>query len=179
MATFFESLNPKQIAFIDEQQLFFTASAYATGRVNLSPKGMDCFRVLDNNTVAYLDMYGSGNETAAHLQNDGRLTVMFCSFGKLPLIMRLYGRGEVVPMGSEEWQRLSPKFKLETGARQLIVLHVESVQESCGYGVPRYELIGERDTLRRYCEADGAEKIASKHAAQTTSIDGLPISTGG
>jgi len=164
MAQFFTTLTPRQKSLIARQQLFFTASAHHSGRVNLSPKGMDSFRVLDDETVAYLDMYGSGNETAAHLQNDGRLTVMFCSFDESPLIVRLYGRGEVVGQESEQWGAMSAHFELERGQRQIIVLHIESTQESCGYGVPRYELIEERQTLRRYAEKFSDEEMVQKHA---------------
>ena len=99
MADFYESLTEKQIEFIERQHLFFTATAHGTGRINLSPKGMDSFRVLDSNTVAYLDMMGSGNETCAHIQNDGRMTLMFCSFDQSPTILRIYGKGEVIGPG--------------------------------------------------------------------------------
>jgi len=175
MATFFESLTDKQIDFIRRQHMFFVATAAAQGRVNLSPKGMDTFRVFDANTVAYLDMSGSGNETSAHIQNDGRITFMFCSFDQTPLILRLYGRGDVVRPGTPDWTSLAPAFEQIHGQRQIIRARIISVQDSCGYAVPRYEFAGERDTLRKYCTNLTQDEILAKHAKQTKSIDGLPL----
>jgi len=175
MAKFYPALNDELRAFIARQQLFFTASAAAEGRVNLSPKGMDSLRCLDDQTVAYLDVTGSGNETAAHLLADGRLTLMFCSFDTQPLILRLYGRGRVVRPRDEEWQPLFERFEPLPGARQIMVLDIEAAQTSCGYGVPRYELIGERDTLRRWAENKGPQGLQDYWRDKNqTSIDGLP-----
>src|SRR5262245_57489944 len=147
MAQFYESLSPNLIDFIRQQPLFFVATAAKESRVNLSPKGLDSLRVLNEHTVAYLDMTGSGNETAAHVKHDGRLTMMFCSFGEKPLILRLYGRGEVVRQGDGRWDDLMARFTPAMGQRQIIVLHVESVQTSCGFGVPRMQLIDNRTDL--------------------------------
>src|SRR4051812_46261247 len=110
MAKFFDKIDEKIRKFIGAQKMFFTASAPASGRINLSPKGIDTFRVLDENTVCYLDLTGSGNETAAHIAENGRLTIMFCSFADAPLILRLYGQGEVVGRSSEKWNSLAANF---------------------------------------------------------------------
>lgn len=175
MATFFDALQDNQIEFIRRQHMFFVATAAAGGRINLSPKGMDTFRVIDPKTVAYLDMSGSGNETSAHLQNDGRITITFCSFDQAPLILRLYGRGDVVRPGASEWAVLAPAFTQVHGQRQIIRARIESVQDSCGYAVPRYTFAGERDTLVKYYERFTPEQIQTKQAGQVKSIDGLPV----
>lgn len=175
MATFYDALTDKHIEFIERQHMFFVASAAAQGRVNLSPKGMDTFRVLDPNTVAYLDMGGSGNETSAHIQNDGRVTFMFCSFEQAPLILRLYGQGDVVRSGTSDWNVLAPRFTQIKGQRQIICTRIVSVQDSCGFAVPRYEFVAERSTLVNYYASRTPEEIQAKQAKQTQSIDGLPI----
>lgn len=175
MAQFFSELDEKLITFIEEQKMFFVASAASEGRVNLSPKGMDTFRCLDNKTVAYLDLTGSGNETAAHIHENGRLTIMFCSYTKEPLILRLYGQGRVVGKNSSAWGTLVAKFEALPGMRQIIALDIDSVQTSCGFAVPVYELKHERDTLRRYAEAKGEDGMeAYRQEKNQMSIDGLP-----
>lgn len=174
MAKFYASLTDNLQAFISEQQLFFTASAIATGRINLSPKGVDSFRVLNRNTVAYLDLTGSGNETSAHLSVDPRITVMFCSFGPKPLIMRIYGKGEVVRPGDDDWVMLSANFNVLPGTRQIIQIQVESVQTSCGMGVPEYEFTTHRDSLIQWAEKKGPIGIESYWQDKNRlSIDGL------
>ena len=177
MAKFLEKIDDKTRGFIGEQKMFFTASAPLSGegRVNLSPKGIDTFRVLDNRTVCYLDLTGSGNETAAHIAENGRLTVMFCSFAGKPLILRLYGRGEIVRPSSEKWNDLTTLFDDFPGERQIVVLHVKSLQTSCGFGVPLYEFVGERNDLIEWAEKKGADGIDSYWREKNqTSIDGLP-----
>lgn len=160
---------------IEAQPMFFVATAPPEGRINCSPKGMDTFRVLDANTVAYLDYTGSGNETAAHLLADGRVTVMFCRFDRTPDIIRLYGRGRVVAVDSDEWDDLARLWDVGPGARQAIVVDVESVQSSCGYAVPVMELVEERTTLRRWAAKRGTEGLREYRARKNrTSIDGLP-----
>jgi Pyridoxamine 5'-phosphate oxidase len=172
---FFEQLNEKLTKFIGEQKMFFTASAPASGRINLSPKGIDSFRVFDNKTVGYMDLTGSGNETAAHIHENGRLTVMFCSFTDKPLILRLYGQGKVIKNGSEMWKTYENLFEHYFGERQIIALNIESVQTSCGFGVPVYELVEERTTLTDWAEGKDEEKIeAYWRQKNLTSIDGLP-----
>lgn len=178
MAEFFDALNEKHIAMIAAQPVFFVATAAAEGRINLSPKGYDAFRVLSATRVAYLDLGGSGNETHAHLaaaQADaGRITVMFCNFQQPALILRIYGRGRAVLPQDAEWEALAAHFTLMPGTRQIFDIAVESVQTSCGWGVPFMSLEGERETLRKaHRQADpGAWEV--KMAGRTRSIDGLP-----
>ncbi|MCB9732223.1 MAG: pyridoxamine 5'-phosphate oxidase family protein [Deltaproteobacteria bacterium] len=179
MAQFFDALSDDHRAFIAEQHLFFVATACADGRVNLSPKGMDTLRVLDDRTVAYLDLTGSGNETAAHLAADGRITMMLTSFGKKPLILRLYGRGDVVRPGDAAWEALAGHFTLLTGTRQIIRVAIDSVQTSCGYAVPRYELVAERQTLVDWADRKGPDGlIAYRRDKNRRSIDGKPAYPG-
>lgn len=175
MAKFYPQLNEEHIAFMRKQAIFFTATACPEGHINLSPKGMDTLRVLDNNTVAYLDLTGSGNESSAHLAKDGRMTMMLCSFDEQPLIFRLFGRGEVVLPHDPQWLQLSSHFTLLPGTRQIIVLHVNQVQTSCGYAVPRYQLVEERQTLLHWAEKKGDDGIREYwHKNNMSSIDGYP-----
>jgi hypothetical protein len=175
MAKFYSQLDAQLCEFIGQQQLFFTATAPIAGRINLSPKGIDSFRCLDFDRVAYLDLTGSGNETAAHLHQNGRMTIMFCSFTDKPLILRLYGKGEVVSPGSSQWDNLIDRFTDLPGKRQLILLHLESVQTSCGYGVPIYELQSERSTLLDWATSKGTAGVSVyQRQKNLTSIDGLP-----
>ncbi|MHB1188229.1 pyridoxamine 5'-phosphate oxidase family protein [Thiobacillus sp.] len=175
MARFYPSLDAKHRAFIAAQKLFFTATGTADSRLNLSPKGMDSLRVLSDRRVAYLDLTGSGNETAAHLKHDGRMTLMWCSFDADPLILRLYGRGRVVRRQDAAWSELRRHFPTLPGERQIIVLDIESVQTSCGYAVPMYAYQGERDTLARWAEKKGTVGLLDYWREKNqASIDGLP-----
>ncbi|MBE9179190.1 pyridoxamine 5'-phosphate oxidase family protein [Oculatella sp. LEGE 06141] len=175
MAKFYTELTDELEQFIAEQKLFFTATAPSKGRVNLSPKGIDTFRCLDRNTVAYLDLTGSGNETAAHLKENGRMTIMFCSFSEQPLILRLYGLGKAIQPRSDEWQQVCPHFDLLPGKRQIVVLSVEAVQTSCGFGVPMYEFKQGRETLLTWAEKKGEDGILKYWQEKNQhSIDGLP-----
>lgn len=175
MGKFYSEITPPLREFIAEQQMFFTATAAASGRINLSPKGMDTFRCLDAQTVAYLDLTGSGNEAAAHLGADGRMTIMFCAFAGNPLILRLYGRGEVVALESERGRELHSLFPSIPGERHLIVLHVESVQTSCGFAVPLYDFQEQRTVLVDWAEKLGDEGLKEyRHNKNAASIDGLP-----
>lgn len=175
MAKFLEKIDDKIRKFIGEQKIFFTASAANEGRINLSPKGIDTFRVLDESTVCYLDLTGSGNETAAHIAQNGRLTIMFCSFAGAPLILRLYGKGETVHQSSEKWNEMSALFDDYAGTRQIIVLHVESLQTSCGFGIPLYEFKEDRSTLIEWAENKGEVGVNQYWQEKNqTSIDGLP-----
>jgi hypothetical protein len=174
-----DALDPALIEFIGRQQLFFVASAPDEGRINLSPKGLDCLRVLDDRTVAYLDLTGSGAETAAHVRANGRLTMMFCSFAAEPLILRLYGRGELVRPGEPAWTALAARFPVQPSARQIILLHVQSVQTSCGYGVPLFDFSGQRTGLVEWAEKKGADGLAAyRRDRNRLSIDGLPTGLG-
>lgn len=176
MAKFFPELSAAHRTFIEKQRMFFVASAPRSGRVNLSPKGLETFRILGANRVGYLDATGSGNETAAHLAENGRVTFMFCSFEGGLLILRIYGRGHAVRPRDAEWTQLRPLFGAPLdGERQLIVAEVESVQTSCGFGVPLYEYEGQRPTLPDYSRKLGPEGTAAYWAEKNTrSIDGLP-----
>ena len=175
MAKFYDQLNENLRDFICEQKIFFTATAPENGRINLSPKGMDTFRCIDDRMVAYLDLTGSGNETAAHIIENGRLTIMFCSFSEKPLILRLYGKGRVVRSRDEDWQTFYRYFRLTLGERQIIVLDVESAQTSCGFAVPVFELKKERAMLTEWTKKKGEEGIKEYWKAKNqTSIDGLP-----
>ena len=175
MSKFYSKLTTELQEFIAQQKIFFTATAPSEGRINLSPKGIDTFRYIDNTTVAYLDLTGSGNETAAHLHENGRITIMFCSFTKKPLILRLYGQGTVIDLKSERASELGSLFCDFPGARQIIVLNIESAQTSCGYGVPIYEFQEERQTLITWAKNKGEMGI-QKYQKQNNleSIDGLP-----
>ena len=175
MAKFFDKIDDRISKFIAEQKIFFTASAANEGRVNLSPKGIDTFRVLDAKTVCYLDLTGSGNETAAHLAENGRLTIMMCSFEGAPLILRLYGKGEVIGQQSEKWEEFAKNFDNFPGTRQIIVLHVESLQTSCGFAIPIYEYKENRTMLIDWAEKKGEEGVREYWREKNqTSIDGLP-----
>jgi hypothetical protein len=175
MARFYPALEEKHRDFIAAQKLFFTASGTADSRLNLSPKGMDSLAVLSDTCVAYLDLTGSGNETAAHLKHDGRMTLMWCSFDAEPLILRVYGHGRAVHRQDAEWGELRSQLPALPGERQLIVLDIESVQTSCGYAVPMYAYAGERDTLARWAEKKGAVGLLEYWREKNqVSIDGLP-----
>jgi len=174
MAEFFKELNDELMDFIKDQKIFFTATAPKTGRINLSPKGMDSFRCVDLNTVAYLDLTGSGNETAAHIFDDGRLTLMFCSFSRKPLILRLSGKGRVVLPRHEDWANWHSHFNSMVGERQIIVLNIDMVQSACGYGVPVYDFVEERDLLTKWTEKRGEQGLKDywlEHGQK--SLDGL------
>ncbi len=178
MAQKFQRIEPAHATFIRHQHIFFTASAAATGRVNISPRGADAFRVLDPHTVAYLDETGSGNETAAHLRATGRLTIMFCSFEAAPMIMRLYGRGSILLSSTPAYRELLQAAfdgQEPDGARQIVRLDVDLVQTSCGYGVPLFDYREDRATLRRWAARKGVEGLAAyRRENNVHSIDGFP-----
>lgn len=174
MARFYPALEDKHRSFIAAQKIFFTASAPPDGHINLSPKGMDSLRVIDANCVAYLDLTGSGNETAAHLKHDGRLTLMFCSIDADPFILRLYGRGRVMRQQDATWAQWRAHFETLPAERQIIVLDIESVQTSCGYAVPMFDYRGEREVLVRWAEKKGTlGLLAYWREKNQKSIDGL------
>lgn len=174
----FNSIETGHREFIERQHIFFTASAATMGRVNVSPKDRASLRILGPNSVVYLDQTGSGNETAAHLLADGRLTLMFCAFERAPMILRLYGQGRTFARGSAKYRELleSAFENIEQpGSRQIVFLNIESVQTSCGYGVPLFEFSGERTTLTRWAEAKGEAGLEEyRRLKNSFSIDGLP-----
>lgn len=172
---FFPALNADHRAFIAKQPVFFVATAADSARINLSPKGMDSFRVLSDTRIAYLDVAGSGNETNAHLIADGRITIMFCAFDRPALIFRLYGRGTPVLPQDEGWDALAGQFTLLPGTRQIFVVDIDQVQTSCGWGVPYMRFERERTTLSKFHAAATDADRFGKYAMRTTSIDGLPV----
>lgn len=175
MAKFYPEITEPLQQFIREQHIFFTATAPTTGRVNVSPKGIDSFRCLDSRTVAYLDLTGSGNETSAHLIENGRMTIMFCSFTQEPMILRLFGQGRVIRPRDPNWEQLFTWFEPIPGMRQIVQLTVELVQTSCGLGVPLYDFVGDRDSLINWAEKKGEDGLKQYwHEKNQTSLDGLP-----
>lgn len=159
MASMFETLTDEHIAFIERQHIFFIGTAGKEGYINVSPKGMDSFRVLDSRRIAWLNLTGSGNETAAHVLENGRMTIMFCSFDKEPLIMRLYGSARAIHPRDPDWAEMLDLFPDFVGARQVFEQQVELVQTSCGYAVPYYQLLGERPTLEDWAKKKGREGV--------------------
>lgn len=177
MARAFDAIPDHLFEWLEAQPLFFVASAPvdADGHVNVSPKGYDTFRVLGPNQVAYLDLTGSGAETIAHVRENGRLTLMFCSFDAKPNVVRLYGHGRSVLTGDAEFADLHARFPDLPGARAVIVLDVSRVSTSCGYSVPRMALVDERSMLDEWAERKGPEGLAQYQAEKNAaSIDGLP-----
>lgn len=159
---------------IGAQPVFFVATSASDTRINLSPKGYDAFRILAPDRVAYLDLGGSGNETHAHLAADGRITVMFCNFQQPALILRIYGTGKPVLPQDPEWEVLAGRFTLLPGTRQIFDIAVESVQTSCGWGVPVMQMEAERQTLKKAHAQSNPSEWAAKHGMRLSSIDGLP-----
>lgn len=178
MGKLFTSIETSHREFIEKQHIFFVASAAAGSRVNVSPKDVASLRVLDANRIAYLDQTGSGNETAAHLRADGLLTLMFCAFAGAPLILRLYGKGRVLGRRSVAYAEMLAGVFGGTeppGVRQIVVLDVDQVQTSCGYGVPLFDFAAERTTLMRWAEAKGEAGLEEYwRTKNSASIDGLP-----
>jgi hypothetical protein len=173
MSEKFPALEETHIEFIRNQHLFFVGTAAAEGSVNVSPKGMDSFRVLTHSRVAWLNLTGSGNETAAHVFENGRMTVMFCSFDRQPLILRLYGHARAIHPRDSQWTELASLFPRYTGARQIFDLSLDLVQTSCGYAVPFYKLVGERPTLRKWADSRGRKAVEKYWEEKNTkSLDG-------
>ena len=175
MGKFYERLDAPLTEFIQQQHMFFVGSASGNSSVNISPKGLDAFRILDDATVAYLDVTGSGNETSAHIEQGGNMTVMFCAFEGRPKIVRLYGKGEVVRPRDARWGELFAHFTEIPGTRQIIVVHIARVQTSCGMAVPLYDYVGQRDELVTWAEKKGADGLETYWRDRNQqSIDGLP-----
>ena len=143
----YQAIPEKLIDFIQQQKLFFVATATEDSQVNLAPKGMDSLRVIDANRVIWLNVTGSGNETATHVQHSPRMTLMFCAFEGAPMILRLYGKAQVIHQGDDQWQQLYPHFTPLSGARQIFDLEIDLVQSSCGMSVPFFDYVGEREQL--------------------------------
>ena len=172
-----EEISAEHKSFIGDQHLFFvtTAPLNNEGHINLSPKGFDCFRVLSPTRVGYLDIVGSGNETSAHLLENGRITFMFCAFDGPPKILRLYGKGKTVLPGDDEWDELSKQFTILPATRQIIVADIFKVKSSCGFGIPLYDYKEERDHAIKWAEKKGKDGLEEyKKEKNVVSMDGLP-----
>jgi len=175
MAKQLASLSSSLQEFIEKQKMYFVASADQDGRINLSPKGLDSLKVLDKNRVIWLNLTGSGNETAAHLLEVNRMTIMFCSFDKAPLILRLYGHAKTHHETDSEWEDLSKHFPNHLGSRQIFDMTIEMVQTSCGYGVPEFEFKNDRTLLHDWCVRKGEQGLVDyKLEKNVKSIDGKP-----
>jgi hypothetical protein len=176
MGKVYDAIDSRLEDFISKQRVFFVATAPlgGDGHVNLSPKGLDSFRVLGARQVAYLDLTGSGIETIAHLRENGRIVVMFCSFSGPPKIVRLHGRGRVVLPGDPGFEGLRARFPAHAGVRSAIVIDVQRISDSCGYGVPTYEFACERSALAEWTgKKSGAQLDAYRRENNAQSIDGL------
>ncbi len=168
-----DSLNDRLIDFIAKQYMFFVGTAGHEGKINVSPKGMDTFRILGKNRALWLNLTGSGNETAAHLLENNRITVMFCAFEGKPIILRLYGTAKIYHQRDTEWNEYIHLFPEFIGSRQLIDIDIEMVQTSCGFGVPFYDYKGQREELKWWAEKKGKDGIKDYWAQKNTkSLDG-------
>lgn len=177
MGKLYPEIDAGLAGFIAAQRIFFvgTAPAETAGRVNLSPKGADTFRILDSTTVGYLDLTGSGIETAAHVRENGRITFMFCAFDGAPKILRLYGYGEVIEPGDADFDALHRSFPPLEGARAIIRARIDRIADSCGYAVPLYRYEAERNQLQEWAQRKGPVGVVQYRAERNRySIDGLP-----
>ncbi len=173
----FDAISPEVGEFIQNQKIFFVGTAAESGKVNVSPKGMDTLRVLAPNKVLWLNLTGSGNETAAHIQKNSRITIMFCAFEGKPLILRLYGTAEIYHSYDEEWGELIKNFPYIPGSRQIFKVSIDMVQTSCGMAVPFYDFRGERRELESWAEKQGEERLKNyRREKNTYSLDGFETS---
>lgn len=171
----YEQLSAEHIAFIEQQKMYFVGTAADEGSINVSPKGFDSLRVLSPNRVVWLNITGSGNETAAHLAQNERMTIMFCAFDGDPKILRLYGKAVAVHPRDNQWQELSAMFEPHIGARQYVDFSIELVQTSCGFCVPLYDFKAERENMPKWTAIKGKDGIADYWRKKNQlSIDGLP-----
>ena len=175
MSDFTDHITDDHRIFIEKQAVFFIATAAAEARINLSPKGMDSFRVLGATRIGYLDVCGSGNETHAHLAADGRATIMFCAFERPALILRIYAHGRAVLPQDDRWNELAAHFTILPGTRQIFEFDVDSVQTSCGWGVPLMTFDRESQTLKKYASKYSEAELLVYQHNRTKSIDGLPV----
>lgn len=174
MAQRYSELSDTHIQFISKQKIFFVGTATADSRINISPKGMDSLRVLGNRRIAWLNVTGSGNETSAHVQQQPRMTVMFCAFDGPPLILRLYGTARVVHPRDCEWRELVSLFPPLPGARQMFDVTIDLVQTSCGMAVPYLSYTGDRELLNEWAEKKGEEGLKQyREEKNQVSLDGI------
>ena len=175
MARQFQDINDTLRRFIEAQKIYFVGTAAADGRVNLSPKGLDSLRILSPTQVIWLNLTGSGNETAAHIQENSRMTLMLTAFDGPPMILRIYGTARVVHLQDADWEQLYSHFEPNIGARQIFDLSVDLVQTSCGYAVPLFDYVGDRDVLDGWTDRKGPEGIQKYWEDHNqVSIDGKP-----
>ena len=175
MAQQYAELSEKQKEFIAQQKIFFVGTATADSRINISPKGMQSMRILGNNRIAWLNVTGSGNETAAHVQENPRMTIMFSSFEGDPLILRVYGQARVVHRNDQDWHEMFSLFDPLPGARQIFDLAIDLVQNSCAMAVPFFNYVEERDQLNVWATGKGEVGIkAYWEEKNQRSMDGLP-----
>lgn len=177
MGKVYDAIDAPIADFIRTQRVFFVATAplAADGHINLSPKGLESFAILDPHTVAYLDLTGSGVETIAHLRENGRITICFCAFEGPPKILRLYGRGEAIEPGHGDFAALVARFPKYLGTRSVMRVAVDRIADSCGYGVPEYRYVCERAQLLLWAERKGRDGVrAYQQEHNVTSLDGLP-----
>ncbi len=173
----YHQLSNELINFINEQHMFFVATATTNSKINISPKDINNFRVIDKNLVLWLNLTGSSNETAAHIQQDNRMTIMFCSFTKKPMILRLYGRAIIIKPNDKKWQEAYKLFDDNIGARQIFAIDIDLVQTSCGFGVPLFNYISDRDTLKKWSKQKGKDGINEyQQQKNIISLDGADIS---
>lgn len=172
----YQEITDRLEQFIMEQKMFFVGTASPVSRINISPKGLDSLRIIDRNRVVWLNLTGSGNETATHVQQNPRMTLMFCSFEGKPMILRLYGNAKVIHRNDREWESLFALFKPIPGARQIFDLSVDMAQISCGIGVPQYHYTGERNMLEEWAIKKGGDEGIKKYWEEKNqySIDGIP-----
>lgn len=175
MSKLITSIDEKTRKFIEAQKMFFVATAASTGKVNLSPKGLDSFRIISPTKVAWLNLTGSGNETAAHILETNRMTIMMCAFDGKPNIMRIYGSAKAIYEQDEEWETYGHLFEEKTGSRQIFVVDIEHIQHSCGMAVPQYDFVADRELLNIAHDKKGRQKVKEYWQEKNmVSLDGLP-----
>ncbi len=171
----FDQLQDDHISFIGEQHIFFTGTAAPSGRVNISPKGMDSLRVLSPHRILWRNLTGSGNETDGHLRLENRITLMWCSFTTRPIILRAYGTATMTQVDNHNWDDLNSHFAPALGARQIFDVDIKLVQSSCGYAVPFFDFAGDRPVLEKWAEDKGVDGVRQYWTDRNqTTIDGFP-----
>ncbi len=181
MGKFSDHLSESNRAFIAKQHMYFVATAPLSkeGRINLSPKGLDSFKVISDTQVGYMDLVSSGNETSAHTLENGRITIMFCSYGEKPQILRLYGQGRTILKGTPDWDTYAPHFEIYPSTRQIIIADIELTQSSCGFGVPKYDFKGHREIHFDWANGKGEQGLKEYiRKKNLVSLDGLKTNLG-